>query len=101
MTGARVFRLPDVGEGLTEAEILRWLVRVGDRVEVNAALVEIETAKASVELPSPYAGVIEALHVDEGVIVAVGTPIVSIATDDAADAPAASTDSPAPAEDGE
>ncbi|MFN8170962.1 MAG: dihydrolipoamide acetyltransferase family protein [Candidatus Nanopelagicales bacterium] len=89
MTGARVFRLPDVGEGLTEAEILRWLVRVGDRVEVNAALVEIETAKASVELPSPYAGVIEALHVDEGVIVAVGTPIVSIATDDAADAPAA------------
>ena len=51
------FRLPDVGEGLTEAEILQWVVAVGDEVKVNQTLVEIETAKAAVELPSPFAGV--------------------------------------------
>jgi len=78
----RSFALPDVGEGLTEAEILRWDVGVGDAVEVNTVLVEIETAKASVELPSPYAGTITAIHVDEGAIVPVGTVLISVEVDD-------------------
>ena len=56
MAELKQFRLPDVGEGLTEADILRWEVKVGDAVVVNQVLVEVETAKAAVELPSPYAG---------------------------------------------
>lgn len=84
-----VFALPDVGEGLTEAEILRWLVAPGDEVTVNQMLVEIETAKAAVELPSPFAGRITHLHADEGQVVAVGSPIVTIATGAPAPAPAA------------
>jgi 2-oxoisovalerate dehydrogenase E2 component (dihydrolipoyl transacylase) len=75
------FRLPDVGEGLTEGEILQWFVAVGDTVVVNQSIVEIETAKAAVELPSPYAGVVTELLVDPGVTVAVGTPIITIDTD--------------------
>src|SRR5438270_10263129 len=77
------FRLPDVGEGLTEAEILGWSVAVGDEVKVNQVLVEIETAKAAVELPSPYAGVVRELLVETGVTVDVGTPIISIETAEA------------------
>ena len=72
------FLLPDVGEGLTEADILRWAVKPGDTVAVNEIIVEVETAKAAVELPSPYAGVVSALHVAEGDTVPVGTPIISI-----------------------
>ncbi|MEJ5913297.1 dihydrolipoamide acetyltransferase family protein [Pseudokineococcus sp. 1T1Z-3] len=72
------FRLPDVGEGLTEAEVVAWRVAVGDRVDVNAVLVEIETAKSLVELPSPFAGVVSELLVDEGLTVEVGTPIVAV-----------------------
>jgi pyruvate dehydrogenase E2 component (dihydrolipoamide acetyltransferase) len=75
---ARIFALPDVGEGLTEAEILRWHVVPGDTVTVNQIIVEIETAKAAVELPSPYAGVVSELFVQPGVTVAVGTPIIAI-----------------------
>ncbi|MFV8054763.1 dihydrolipoamide acetyltransferase family protein [Mycobacterium sp. 48b] len=71
------FKLPDVGEGLTEAEMLHWAVAVGDAVEVNQILCEIETAKSAVELPSPVAGVVETLHVAEGDTVAVGTVIIS------------------------
>ena len=78
MSTSHVFSLPDVGEGLTEAEILRWHVQPGDHVLVNQIIVEIETAKASVELPCPYAGIVEALHVVEGAIVPVGSPIISI-----------------------
>lgn len=74
------FRLPDAGEGLTEAEILKWHVAPGDVVEVNQTIVEIETAKAAVELPCPYAGTIRELLVPEGVVVPVGTPIITIAT---------------------
>ncbi|HEU5353706.1 MAG TPA: dihydrolipoamide acetyltransferase family protein [Actinocrinis sp.] len=77
------FRLPDVGEGLTEAEILQWVVAVGDEVRVNQTLVEIETAKAAVELPSPFAGVVRELLVEQGSTVDVGTPIISIETADA------------------
>lgn len=85
--GAHVFSLPDVGEGLTEAEILRWLVRPGDVVAVNQMIVEIETAKAAVELPCPFAGVVEELHAAEGQIVAVGSPIISVLGDVPAAAP--------------
>jgi pyruvate dehydrogenase E2 component (dihydrolipoamide acetyltransferase) len=75
------FKLPDPGEGLQEAEIVRWLVGVGDVVAVNDVLVEIETAKSLVELPSPYAGVVSALLVAEGDMVAVGTPIIRVSED--------------------
>ncbi|HSI94001.1 MAG TPA: dihydrolipoamide acetyltransferase family protein [Jiangellaceae bacterium] len=73
-----VFKLPDVGEGLTEAEIVSWKVKPGDTVKVNDVIVEIETAKSLVELPCPYAGVVEALLVDEGATVPVGTPIIRV-----------------------
>ncbi len=75
------FRLPDVGEGLTEAEIVTWKVKPGDTVKVNDIVVEIETAKSLVELPSPYAGVVDELLVPEGQTVDVGTPIISVRTD--------------------
>lgn len=74
------FSLPDVGEGLTEAEIVTWLVKCGDVVEVNQAIVEIETAKSLVELPSPFAGEVTKLHAGPGDTVDVGTPIISITT---------------------
>jgi 2-oxoisovalerate dehydrogenase E2 component (dihydrolipoyl transacylase) len=74
------FALPDVGEGLTEAEIVSWKVAPGDEVAVNQVLVEIETAKSLVELPSPYAGTVAELLVAEGDTVAVGTPIVAVAS---------------------
>jgi 2-oxoisovalerate dehydrogenase E2 component (dihydrolipoyl transacylase) len=76
------FRLPDVGEGLTEADILRWEVKVGDAVVVNQVLVEVETAKAAVELPSPYAGIVHEIHFGEGVTVDVGQPIVTLRVGD-------------------
>ena len=72
------YKLPDVGEGLTEAEIVTWKVAVGDTVGVNDVVVEIETAKSLVELPSPYAGTVQALLVPEGETVPVGTPIIAI-----------------------
>ena len=74
----RQFLLPDAGEGLTEAEILTWHVAPGDTVTVNQIIVEIETAKAAVELPCPFAGVVAELLVPPGVIVDVGVPIISI-----------------------
>lgn len=74
----QVFALPDVGEGLTEAEIVRWRVAPGDAVAVNDPVVEIETAKAIVELPCPFSGVIGDLLVAEGQLVEVGTPILSV-----------------------
>ncbi len=74
------FRLPDVGEGLTEAEIVTWKVRPGDTVQVNDIVVEIETAKSLVELPVPWAGVVAELLVPEGQTVDVGTPIISVET---------------------
>lgn len=75
---AAEFLLPDVGEGLTEADVVGWKVAVGDTVAVNDVLVEIETAKSLVELPSPYAGQVLALLVAEGDTVPVGTPIIRI-----------------------
>ena len=72
------FNLPDPGEGLLEAEIVTWKVKVGDVVKVNDIIVEIETAKSLVELPAPYAGTVTAVLVSEGDTVAVGTPIISV-----------------------
>ena len=78
MPNLKQFRLPDVGEGLTEAEIVSWKVKVGDSVAVNDVVVEIETAKSLVELPVPYAGVVHELLVPEGHTVDVGTPIIAV-----------------------
>jgi 2-oxoisovalerate dehydrogenase E2 component (dihydrolipoyl transacylase) len=72
------FKLPDVGEGLTEADIVRWHVQPGDKVTINQIIVEIETAKAVVELPSPYEGVVASLLVPEGTTADVGTPIIAV-----------------------
>jgi 2-oxoisovalerate dehydrogenase E2 component (dihydrolipoyl transacylase) len=86
------FILPDVGEGLTEAEIVSWRVKPGDEVAINQVLVEIETAKSLVELPSPFAGTVTAILVAEGQTVEVGTPIISVSSGAADAAP------PVPAE---
>ena len=92
MSDVKTFKLPDVGEGLTEAEIVTWNVAVGDTVKVNDVIVEIETAKSLVELPSPYAGTVDALLVSEGDTVNVGAPIIAVRTGDAA-APSATAPS--------
>lgn len=92
------FSLPDVGEGLTEAEIVEWQVAVGDTVTVNQVIVEIETAKSLVELPSPYAGVVSKLHAAVGDTVDVGSVLISVETevDAVAGVVAAPAPSPAP-----
>ncbi|MFF1635666.1 dihydrolipoamide acetyltransferase family protein [Leifsonia sp. NPDC058248] len=92
---ARVFTLPDLGEGLTEAELVRWLVAVGDEVAIDQPIAEVETAKSVVEVPSPYAGVIEALHGDEGEALAVGAPLIEVR-----EPAAAESETPPPAESG-
>jgi len=84
------FKLPDVGEGLTEADIVAWHVKPGDQVEVNQIIVEIETAKAVVELPSPWDGTVAHLLASEGQTVGVGTPIIAV--DVSGTAPAAAAD---------
>jgi len=94
MTVAR-FPLPDVGEGLTEAEIVSWRVAPGDRVELNQVICEIETAKSLVELPSPFAGTVVELLAAEGDTVEVGATIIAVDSDDAPEAPA----EPSPADD--
>ncbi|MFF2844129.1 dihydrolipoamide acetyltransferase family protein [Paenarthrobacter sp. NPDC057981] len=81
-TMIKEFRLPDLGEGLTESEILSWKVAVGDTVTLNQVIAEVETAKAVVELPSPFAGTVAALHEQPGTVVEVGKPIVSFEVDD-------------------
>jgi pyruvate dehydrogenase E2 component (dihydrolipoamide acetyltransferase) len=86
----REFTLPDVGEGLTEAEIVTWQVEPGDTVTVNQVICEIETAKAAVELPSPWAGTVAALLAQPGETLEVGTPIIAI--DTGGGAPAAKAD---------
>lgn len=79
MSAPRQFLLPDLGEGLTEAEVVRWLVEVGDTVVVDQPVVEVETAKAAVEVPTPYGGVVAELHGPAGAVLDVGTPLISIA----------------------
>ncbi|HYB15061.1 MAG TPA: dihydrolipoamide acetyltransferase family protein [Streptosporangiaceae bacterium] len=78
MAELKEFKLPDVGEGLTEADIVTWRVKPGDQVEVNQIIVEIETAKAVVELPSPWDGTVARLLAEEGQTVDVGVPIIAI-----------------------
>jgi 2-oxoisovalerate dehydrogenase E2 component (dihydrolipoyl transacylase) len=82
---ARDFKLPDLGEGLTEAEIVQWLVKEGDTIELNQPIVEVETEKALVEIPSPFAGTVEKIFGDVGERVAVGSTIITVETSD--DAP--------------
>ena len=84
MSQTAYFNLPDVGEGLTEAEIVSWKVKPGDTVSVNQVICEIETAKSLVELPCPFAGVITALMYAEGDTVEVGKPIISATVADGA-----------------
>ncbi len=83
MSDVRLFKLPDVGEGLTEAEIVTWNVKVGDTVKINDVIVEIETAKSLVELPCPYAGTVTELLAGEGDTVNVGAAIIAVETGDA------------------
>src|SRR5271169_2261342 len=78
MTELKEFKLPDAGEGLTEADIVAWHVKPGDRVEDGQIIVEIETAKAVVELPSPWDGTVARLLAEEGETVEVGVPIIAI-----------------------
>ena len=93
--GVEHYVLPDPGEGLTEAEIVSWKVKVGDEVKVNDVVVEVETAKSLVELPIPFAGVVEALLAEEGQEVPVGDPIIAVRTGNAAAAGAAAPAAPA------
>ncbi|MFJ9585213.1 dihydrolipoamide acetyltransferase family protein [Streptomyces acidicola] len=79
MTQVLEFRLPDLGEGLTEAQIVRWLVQVGDVVAIDEPVVEVETAKAMVEVPCPYGGVVTARYGDEGTELPVGAPLLTVA----------------------
>jgi pyruvate dehydrogenase E2 component (dihydrolipoamide acetyltransferase) len=76
----REFKLPDLGEGLTDGEIVRWLVGEGDAITLNQPIVEVETAKAVVEIPSPYAGTVVKLHAGQGDTVDVGAPLISVDT---------------------
>ena len=111
MSEPKVFLLPDLGEGLTEAELVNWLVAVGDEIRVDQPIAEVETAKSMVEVPSPYAGTVAVLHGEPGQTLDVGKPLISVMpvgsvsgarrgagrTDDAAPAP--SPDSIRPADD--
>jgi 2-oxoisovalerate dehydrogenase E2 component (dihydrolipoyl transacylase) len=82
-----VFTLPDLGEGLTEAELVKWLVRPGDTIAVDAPVAEVETAKAMVEVPSPFAGIVAELHGTEGSTIAVGAPLITVRPVESATAP--------------
>lgn len=90
MTATETFFLPDLGEGLTDAELVRWAVAVGDVIELNQVIAEVETAKAAVELPSPYAGTVVALHASEGAVLDVGARLIDIAVE----GPAPNDDNP-------
>lgn len=94
MSDTKVFTLPDLGEGLTEGEVVSWLVDVGDAVEVDQPVAEIETAKAVVEVPCPFAGTIAQLHGEVGGEVVVGEPFVTVQTDDAGGDSGAPADAP-------
>jgi 2-oxoisovalerate dehydrogenase E2 component (dihydrolipoyl transacylase) len=85
--GTRVFRLPDLGEGLTEAELVRWIVAIGDRVAVDQPIAEVETAKSIVELPSPFEGIVAMLHGEEGQTIEVGSPFMEVSSEAEPEAP--------------
>lgn len=96
MSETRVFLLPDLGEGLTEAELVSWHVAVGDTIEVDQPIAEVETAKSAVEVPSPYAGIVAELHGEPGQTIDVGKPLISVTPVSVSRGPAA--DDAAPAE---
>src|SRR6478735_4155346 len=95
MSEPRVFLLPDLGEGLTEAELVAWHVSVGDEIAVDQPIAEVETAKSAVEVPSPYAGIVAELHGKPGETLDVGKPLISV-TPLGADAPVTAADDAAP-----
>lgn len=80
MSETKVFLLPDLGEGLTEAELVNWLVAVGDEIQVDQPIAEVETAKSMVEVPSPFAGTVAELHGEPGQTLDVGKPLISVST---------------------
>jgi 2-oxoisovalerate dehydrogenase E2 component (dihydrolipoyl transacylase) len=84
MSSVKEFSLPDLGEGLTESELVSWHVAVGDKVDLNQVVAEVETAKAIVQLPSPFAGVVAKLYEEAGATVQVGAPLMSFEVDDGA-----------------
>jgi 2-oxoisovalerate dehydrogenase E2 component (dihydrolipoyl transacylase) len=90
----REFKLPDLGEGLTEGEVVRWLVAAGEAITLNQPIVEVETAKAVVEIPSPYAGTVVKLHAGDGDTIEVGAPLISVDTDAGGAAAPAATPRP-------
>jgi 2-oxoisovalerate dehydrogenase E2 component (dihydrolipoyl transacylase) len=94
MSRLKDFKLPDLGEGLTEGEILQWMVKPGDEVTLNQVIVEVETAKAAVEVPSPFAGVVTTIHHQAGETVDVGSPIITFDTDPSAGPVEATADAP-------
>jgi 2-oxoisovalerate dehydrogenase E2 component (dihydrolipoyl transacylase) len=97
------FLLPDLGEGLEEAEIIAWHVQVGDHVDIDQPIVEVETAKAAVEVPVPFAGAVARIHAAPGAVVAVGQPLITISADEPAAGfrePGAVTPQPAAADAG-
>jgi 2-oxoisovalerate dehydrogenase E2 component (dihydrolipoyl transacylase) len=89
MSEPKIFLLPDLGEGLTEAELVNWLVAVGDEIRVDQPIAEVETAKSMVEVPSPYAGTVAVLHGEPGQTLDVGKPLISVTPAGAAAAAAA------------
>ncbi|AOT02275.1 dihydrolipoamide acetyltransferase family protein [Arthrobacter sp. U41] len=93
MSEPKVFLLPDLGEGLTEAELVNWLVAVGDEIRVDQPIAEVETAKSMVEVPSPYAGTVAVLHGEPGQTLEVGKPLISV-TPAGAPAVAAAAETP-------
>src|SRR6478672_6609910 len=100
MTEPKVFLLPDLGEGLTEAELVSWLVAGGDEIRVDQPIAEVETAKSMVEVPSPYAGTVAVLHGEPGQTLDVGKPLISVTPVGAAAGAAAGNAAPAPSPDG-
>jgi 2-oxoisovalerate dehydrogenase E2 component (dihydrolipoyl transacylase) len=90
------FLLPDLGEGLEEAQLVQWLVQVGDTVQLNQPICQVETAKALVDIPSPYTGTVQALHAQPGDTVPVGAPLITIAESDKAATPAEAGDGHGP-----
>ncbi|WP_308205235.1 biotin/lipoyl-containing protein, partial [Frankia tisae] len=84
MAAVRAFALPDLGEGLTSAEVVRWFVDVGDVITVDQPVAEVETAKAVVEVPCPYAGVVTSLAGPAGTGVPVGAALITVAVDEPA-----------------
>ncbi|MBT2567168.1 2-oxo acid dehydrogenase subunit E2 [Arthrobacter sp. ISL-85] len=97
MSEPRVFLLPDLGEGLTEAELVSWHVAVGDEIAIDQPIAEVETAKSAVEVPSPYAGIVAELHGKPGETLDVGKPLISVTPLSSVAAPVAAADHAAPA----